>query len=249
MILAQISDTHILAKTSDDPAGASRSENLRRCVADINARGVDAVIHTGDSVHHGAAEEYAHLREILSDLNAPLYFTPGNRDRKEGVRAALDGLAYLPKGDFLHYAVEDHHLRLVALDSVTAADRKGTFCAERLVWLEDTLSTGSETPTVLFMHHPPFDIVPYYEGGYRRPQDTEELAALVRRHPQVIRLICGHAHCMHTTEWAGIVATCVPSIAVDLRKGVDPVFGTTPVYALHDLSPNGCAATLLCAAA
>src|SRR3954466_10490844 len=47
MILAQITDTHILAKTSDDPAGASRAENLRRCVADINARGVEAVIHTG----------------------------------------------------------------------------------------------------------------------------------------------------------------------------------------------------------
>jgi 3',5'-cyclic AMP phosphodiesterase CpdA len=247
MILAQISDTHILAKTSDDPAAISRAEDLRRCIADINARGVDAVIHTGDSVHHGSPEEYAHLRAILSGIEAPLYFTPGNRDRKEGLRAALDGLAHLPDGDFLHHAVEDHDLRLVALDSVTAGERKGTFCSERLAWLEQTLSRGAETPTVLFMHHPPFDIVPYYEGGYRRPQDTKELAALVRRHPQVIRLICGHAHCMHTTEWAGIIATCMPSIAVDLRKGVDASFGTTPVYALHTSSPDGSVATQFCA--
>jgi 3',5'-cyclic AMP phosphodiesterase CpdA len=221
---------------------------LRRCVADINARGVDAVIHSGDSVHHGAAEEYAYLREILSGLKVPLYFTPGNRDEKKGVRAALDGLARLPQGVFLHHAVDDHDFRLVALDSVTAGERKGTFCSERLAWLEETLSRQRKTPTVMFMHHPPFDIAPYYEGGYRRPQDTNELAAVVQRHPQVIRLICGHAHCMHTTEWAGIVATCMPSVAVDLRKGVDPAFGTTPLYALHSFSPDDSVATRLCAA-
>src|SRR3954469_6555192 len=150
MILAQISDTHILSKTSDDAAAAPRAENLRRCVADINRQSVDAVIHTGDSVHLGSTEEYAHLREILSDLKAPLFFTPGNRDRRDGLRAALEGLSPLPDGDFLHYAIEDYPVRLVALDSVCAGDRKGVFCAQRLGWLEDTLSREPERPTILF---------------------------------------------------------------------------------------------------
>ena len=135
MLIAQISDTHILEKSSDQAAGASRAENLRRCIADINRHGVDLVIHTGDSVQNGEAEEYAHLREILADLEAPLYLVPGNRDRHGALRDALNHLSYLPRdGDFLHYVVEDHPIRLVALDSVVAEERKGVFCARRLAW-------------------------------------------------------------------------------------------------------------------
>ena len=137
MIIAQISDTHILANSSDDDLAAKRADNLRRCVADINRQAVDAVIHTGDSVHHGTADEYAHLSEILSELRAPLFLTPGNRDRHDGIRTAFNDLRYFPRrGHFLHYAIEDYPVRLVALDSVSAGERKGVFCKQRLAWLD-----------------------------------------------------------------------------------------------------------------
>lgn len=240
MIIAQISDTHIMARSSDDEAGARRAENLRRCVADINRQGVDLVIHTGDSVHNGLAEEYAHLREILAGLDAPLFLVPGNRDRREALRAAFDDLAYLPKtGDLLHYAIDDYSIRLVALDSIAAGERKGVFSTERLAWLEETLAQAPDRPTILFMHHPPFDIGDHYVGGYRRPQDAEDLAAVVSRHPQVTRLLCGHVHCAHRTPWGGTVATTMPSVAVDLRKEVDPALDGMPVYFLHVAADDG----------
>jgi len=241
MLIAQISDTHILARSSDDAAGASRAENLRRCIGDINRQGVDVVVHTGDSVHNGIAEEYAHLREILAELEAPLFLVPGNRDRHGALRAAFDDLSYLPKdGDFLHYAVEDHPIRLVGLDSVVAGERKGVFCAQRLAWLEETLAREPDGPTILFMHHPPFDIAEHnYVGGYRRPQDAEDLAALVSRHPQVKRLLCGHVHCLHREPWGGTVGATMPSVAVDLRKGVEAAIEAAPLYVLHVASNDG----------
>ena len=88
MKIAQISDTHILARDSDQPRGGRRAENLRRCVADINRQQPDAVIHTGDTVQHGLPEEYEHLRALLAPLEAPLYVIPGNRDKREALRAA-----------------------------------------------------------------------------------------------------------------------------------------------------------------
>jgi len=239
MILAQISDTHLLPKTWTDGLGAGRADNLRRCVADINRQWVDAVIHTGDSVHHGSADEYVHLREILSELEAPLFFTPGNRDRRDLVRAALEGLAPFPSGEFMHYAIEDYPVRLVALDSVSAGDRKGVFGAERLAWLEDVLSRERKKPTVLFMHHPPFDVLPHYEGGYRHAEDAVNLSTLVGRYSQVIRLLCGHVHCLHHEPWAGTVATIMPSVAFDLRKGSELAWGENPVYLLHRISHEG----------
>lgn len=237
MIIAQISDTHIVAKTAEDPEGPRRAENLSRCVADINRQGVDAVIHTGDSVHHGKEEDYAHLREIVEGLDPPFYLVPGNRDRHDVLRGVFDHHRHLPsEGGHLHYAIDDQPLRLLGLDSVNAGERKGIFCAARRAWLDATLGERPDRPTILFMHHPPFDIVPHFVGGYRRQQEAHDLADLVSRHPQVVRLLCGHVHRQHRTPWGGAIAATMPSVAVDLRKGVDPSIGDAPLYALHDFS-------------
>jgi 3',5'-cyclic AMP phosphodiesterase CpdA len=239
MIIAQISDTHILAKASDEPHAASRADNLRRCIADINRQDVDAVIHTGDSVHHGTGDEYAHLRQISRELKAPLFLTPGNRDRHSALLAAFDNLSYLPRsGSFFHYAVEDYPVRLVALDSVSAGERKGVFCPIRIKWLEETLAQEPDKPTILFIHHPPFDVGDHYVGGYREVRHAEDLASVVRRHSQIQRLLCGHVHRIHRESWAGTTATIMPSVAVDLRKDVDPALGDAPLYVLHKWSPD-----------
>ena len=238
MIIAQISDTHILARDSAEPVGESRARDLELCVADINRQQPDAVIYTGDTVQHGRPEEYDHLREILAPLAAPLYPIPGNRDANPALRAAFGYHVHLAKTDgFLHYAVEDTPLRLIALDSTADGERKGVFCDQRVAWLEETLGREPDKPTLLFIHHPPFDIEDHYVGGYRRPREAEDLAAVVSRHPQVVRLLCGHVHCPTSRSWAGTTATTMPSIAVDVRKGVDEgAVNNRPLYHLHQWS-------------
>ena len=89
MIIGHISDTHILAPASDHPAAQLRADCLRRCIADINRQQPDVVIFTGDTVQHGEPEEYAHLRELLAPLQAPLYLIPGNRDDNAALRSAF----------------------------------------------------------------------------------------------------------------------------------------------------------------
>ena len=241
MLLAQISDTHILSTESDQPAASLRADCLRQCVADINQQKPDAVILTGDTVQHGQPDEYARLRDLLTPLQAPLYMVPGNRDDKNQLRAAFSDHAYVPAtGDFLHYAIEDYDVRLVGLDSTLAGERKGRFCEERQAWLEATLSAQPERPTLLFIHHPPFDVGEHYVGGYRVPEEAAALAKIVGRHPQVIGLLCGHVHWPVSCEWAGTQASIMPSVAVDVRKGVDEEeSGGRPIYMLHDLSAAG----------
>ena len=237
MLIAQISDTHILTPDSDHPAAQARADNLRCAIADINRQGPDAVIFTGDTVQHGQPEEYARLRELLAPLRAPLYLIPGNRDDKEALRAAFADHLHLPRTGFLHYTAEDHALRLVALDSTSAGERKGFFCPARQAWLDAVLSDRPERPTLLFTPHPPFDIGDHYVGGYRRPEEAAALAELVGRHPQVTRLLCGHVHWPVERPWAGTIASVMPSIAVDVRKGVDETAARArPIYQLHRLS-------------
>ena len=238
MLLAQISDTHILTSASDPSAASLRADCLRRCVAEINRQKPDAVILTGDTVQHGQAGEYALLRELLAPLEGPLYVVPGNRDDKNQLRAAFGDFAYLPSGgEFLHYSIEDHDIRLLGIDSTLSGERKGRFCPQRQAWLDQTLDEHPDRPTLLFIHHPPFDVGDHYVGGYRRPEEATALAAIVERHSQVVGLLCGHVHWPVECEWAGTEARIMPSVAVDLRKGVDEEEAQgRPIYMLHKVS-------------
>jgi 3',5'-cyclic AMP phosphodiesterase CpdA len=241
LLVAQISDTHIVAPGSDFPAAEWRADCLRRCVASINRQQPDVVIFTGDTVQHGRADEYAYLRELLAPLQAPVYLVPGNRDDKFALRAAFDDQAYLPaNGDFFNYVIEDHAVRLVALDSTSPGERKGVFCEARQAWLDSILGGQPHEPALLFIHHPPFDVGDHYVNGYRRPEEAVALAEIVSRHPQVSGLLCGHVHWPVECDWAGTVARIMPSIAVDVRKGIDEATAwERPIYMLHRLSNEG----------
>lgn len=238
MLVAQISDTHLLSPTSDQPAATLRADCLRRCVADINQQRPDAVIFTGDTVQHGSQEEYALLRELLAPLEAPLYLVPGNRDNKDAMRAAFRDHPQLPKnGEFLHYVVDNNNVRLVGIDSTRAGERKGRFCEVRQAWLDKTLGEEPDRPTLLFIHHPPFDVGDHYVGGYRRPQEAVALADIVSRHSRVAGLLCGHVHWLIEREWAGTQARIMPSVAVDVRNGIDETEAQDrPMYMLHRVS-------------
>ena len=238
MLVAQISDTHILVPESDHPAAELRGDCLRRTVADVNQQQPDVVIFTGDTVQHGQPEEYARLRELLAPLEAPLFLVPGNRDDKNEMRTAFRDYSYFATtSEFLHYTIEDHDIRLVAIDSTMGGERKGRFCEKRQAWLDKVLGAQPDRPTLLFIHHPPFDVGDHYVGGYRRPEEAQALEDIVSGYSQVVGMLCGHVHWPIIQEWAGTQARIMPSIAVDVRKGVDESEARErPVYLLHRLS-------------
>jgi len=238
LLVAQISDTHLLEQGAEHAAAELRADCLRQCVADINRQNPDAVILTGDTVQHGKPEEYALLRELLAPLEAPLFLIPGNRDDNVEMRAAFGDRDYVHRDDeFLHYAIDDFDTRLIGIDSTLSGERKGRFCEARQAWLVETLSAQPDRPTLLFIHHPPFDVGDHYVGGYRVPEEATALEEIVSRQPQVLGVLCGHVHWPVEREWAGTQARIMPSVAVDVRKGVDEdeVQGR-PIYMLHRLS-------------
>lgn len=240
MLIAQISDTHILAPGADEPSVALRAECLRRTVEDVNTQRPDAVIFTGDTVQHGQAEEYAWLRELLAPLEAPLYLVPGNRDDNDTLCEFFSRKDYLPTSDgFLHYEIDAHDVRLVAIDSTAVGERKGRFCAARQARLENVLSEHPNRATLLFIHHPPFDVGDHYVGGYRQPDERDALEKIVMGNPQIVGLLCGHVHWHVEREWAGTQARIMPSIAVDVRKGIDENEAQgRPMYLLHRISTD-----------
>lgn len=248
MIIAQLTDTHLRARSSEDALGAARAENLRRCVADIGRQSPTPriVIHTGDMTDRGKADEFAHAREILEHLDIPWYVIPGNRDGRDGLRRAFADHDYLPGDDgFLSYTLEDYPVRVVALDSIDARSPMGNVCEARLAWLDTALASEPEKPTILVMHHPPFDVAADHPFSFHDKGETDALSAVVIGHRQVVRVLCGHVHRPVRTPWGGTIGSTMPSVAADLRKGPAleaadglPV-GDSPVYAIHTIGHGG----------
>ncbi len=232
MILAQITDTHIVAPgklfccpvqgTAPDAERISRELDtalyLARAVAALNALvpRPDVAVLTGDLVDHGEPAEYDHLRQLLAPLHMPVFVIPGNHDAREALREAFRGGGYLPAEGYLQYTIEDYPLRLVALDTLIPGRHDGELCAEQLGWLDAALAAQPARPTAILMHHPPFTTGIAYMDNYGLA-NAAGLAEVVGRHPQVERILCGHLHRAIDRRFAGTVAGTAPSTAHQIR--------------------------------
>jgi len=224
MLIAQITDTHISTPGSVNDRYFRTPEHLERAVAHLNrlAPRPDVALATGDLVERGEPEEYARLSAILDRLAMPLYVIPGNHDSREGLSRAFADRGYLPTdGDFLHYTVEEWPVRLIGLDTQVPGQPGGRLCAEQLAWLDARLGEATARPTVVFMHHPPF-VTGLQAMDAMGLEGKDELAAVIRRHPQVERLVCGHVHRPMTRRFAGTVATTCPATAHQIALELPP---------------------------
>jgi 3',5'-cyclic AMP phosphodiesterase CpdA len=224
VLIAQITDTHVSTPDSRNDLIFRTAEHLARAVAHVNGLRPrpDVVVATGDLVEQGEIAEYERLREILAPLAMPLFLIPGNHDNRGHLTAVFRDRAYLPRhGEFLQYTVEDWPLRLVALDTLVPGAGGGRLCADRLAWLEARLAERPGRPTVLFMHHPPFATGLAFMDGMGL-EGREALAAVIRRHPQVERIACGHLHRAIVRRFAGTVASTCPATAHQIALDLEP---------------------------
>ena len=244
MILCQISDLHIKAHGKKSYRVVDTAESLRRCVMQVNQlkQRPDAIVFTGDLVDFGLPDEYAMLRELLAPLRIPYYLLPGNHDERQALRAAFPEHAYLRQTDTadaqrIEYVIEDHAVRIVALDTVIPRSSSGALAASSLVWLDQVLSAQPQRPTVIVMHHPPFKT-----GIGHMDQialaDPQALEAVVRRHPQVERVLCGHLHRAIQVRFGGSIASTCPGVAhqvaLDLATDAPSQFVMEPpAFQLH----------------
>lgn len=238
MLIAQLTDTHVTRPERRFQLFTDAALHLRRAVAAIGALrpAVDAVIVTGDVADTGDPREYRRAREILDGLTAPYFVVPGNHDRLPAFREAFHDHRYLPPpGAPLCYAIDDFPVRLVGLDSTLGGAHSIALDGPRLQRLEALLDPAR--PTLTFFHQPPLRTGMRFLDAHRY-RGVAELAALVRRHPEVVRIVCGHIHRAASWRWNGtVVSTSVstaPTFVPELfdRKlvgfTIDP-----PGFALH----------------
>ena len=222
MIIAQLTDLHVLP-AGERLDGVDTNAMLRSAIAHLNALvpAPDVVVISGDLVEKGNCAAYDELRRILGGLRLPWYLAVGNHDCRRSLVECLGADSYLPFTGFVHYAVDTFPVRLVAADTLFEGRGGGQLCPARLAWLDRTLAARPEAPTLIFMHHPPFDsgIAWMDAGGF---EGAAEFEALARRHPQVKRIVCGHLHRPIDSVVGGIHVSVAPSTCYQVHLDLSP---------------------------
>ena len=228
MLIAQISDLHIMREGKRAYGAFDTRACLARAVDRLNALTPrpDLLLITGDLVDAGSAEEYARLSAELRRLAMPFRLIPGNHDAREGLRAAFPEQPWQddPAG-FCHYVDESWPLRIVALDSLAPGEVAGLLCDARLDWLRGALATGGERPSLVMVHHPPFETgIDHMDSLPMR--GAQALAGILAEHRGVLRVVAGHVHRTISATLGGRPCTTCPStahhFALDLEPGIWP---------------------------
>ena len=216
MIIAQISDTHIVPKGQEWKSlpQTQIAGRLKLVVNHLNALNPkpDVVLLTGDAVDDAGLEGYAYLKEILKPLSIPLYIIPGNHDDREDLRVAFCHETYMPSEGFIHYVIDDYPIRLIGLDTAISGQPYGILCRERIVWLSRVVQENLAKPTLIFMHHPLIKIGQKLLDTLNC-QVTDDFESIIHSFPNIIGIISGHFHKSCAAIYGGVLCFVAPSVA------------------------------------
>jgi len=244
MLLAQISDLHIKVPGALAYRKVDTAACLRLCVERLNTMSPrpDAVLVTGDLTDFGTVEEYRHVADCLKPLTMPVYLMVGNHDDRAALREVFDA-DYLRKvgtgTDFVQFAFDLGEFRVIALDSQIPHSSPGTLCDARLQWLERQLDEARGRPVIVALHHPPFATgIGHMDDMALDAEAAAKLEAVIAKHPNVERVLCGHVHRPVHRRFGGTIASIAPSTAhqvvLDLHADAPSRFVLEPgAFALH----------------
>jgi Icc protein len=231
---AHISDLHI-------DLGERATARAERLIARLAAMpGLDAVLVTGDIADHGTAAEYVVAGDLLARLDVPVLVLPGNHDVREQFGPGLLGRE--SSGAEINQLVTIGGTDFLLCDSVIPGESGGLLSETTLTWLKTALSERDPgRPALVAFHHPPAVLhIPFLDRI--RQTGEERLAEVLRPHPEVAALICGHAHTAAVTTVAGRLLVIGPGCVSTTRAPVEAAglidLGTGPGYALHILGED-----------
>ena len=242
MLIAQVTDIHIGFDRGN--ADEFNMQRLRAVIARIveSPNHPDLLLMSGDLTEFGDAESYARLAEAVNGLPFPVWAMAGTHDLREPLLAAFPETP--SEHGFVQYVLEFPELRLVVLDTLEVGRHGGAFCEARAAWLRGKLEAEPDRPTVIAMHHPPFESgLTWLDGSAKEPW-MRRFGETIAGQRQVKAVIAGHLHRTIHTTWNGLSLTVckstAPAVALDLTP-IDPnvpdgrplITDELPGYALH----------------
>ena len=191
---------------------------LLKAVELINEIKPDAVVFTGDEVHHADNHhEWAAFKECVSAISddIELLYTSGNHDVliKDGSVDTSPHDKYLGEGYFKH---QDRNVLLLGINTnyIKYDDPREQ---EQYAWIEQTLEGNRDDNILIFGHHPFFLADIDEEDGYSQIQKCKRKRYfdLFGKY-EVDAVFAGHLHNNAQGEYMGIPSITTTSVAFQI---------------------------------
>lgn len=223
MLVAQITDIH-LGFDPGNPVEFNRKrfdDTLAAVMALDPAP--ELLLLTGDLADRGDVASYRDLRAAIEQANAgfPILMCLGNHDERGNF---LSVFAETETCDgFVQYVRETEAVRFIVLDTLEEGRHGGAFCETRAAWLRARLDEAPDRPTVLVLHHPPFDHgIEWMTTDPREPW-VLRLEEAIAGHDQIVGAMSGHIHRAIVTGWAGTAISVCPATAPQIALSLAPI--------------------------
>ena len=215
MLIAQISDLHCREAGVETLLSCNNNHNISLAIDRLNALSPrpDLVIATGDLTSAGRIEQYSALSDLLKPLEIPLFLLPGNHDEYGPLLEVFSnryGIVNDGHG-YVRTVIDNGPLSLVALDTSVEGHHQGGIPKKRALWLDKVLGLEPTKPTLIFMHHPPFETGIWWMDRIGVLEGLDFLSDIIGRHPQVIGITAGHLHRSIHATFSGIPVTVCPT--------------------------------------
>lgn len=237
--IIQITDCHLGADSEYRLAGVRPYYSFMEVLQRIGVLGepVDRIMVTGDIAAQGVAPAYQLFGQRMAGTGLPYSWLPGNHD----VFGRMCAHGLLPPFEPL---IAEGRWRLLCLNTAVPEAVGGYLDSDQLAATDRVLGTLADHPVALFMHHPPTAIGCSWLDR-QQVANGEELAVIVRRHPQVRVAFTGHVHQEGFAEFAGIPLYTTPSTCFQFAAGSDEFALATepPAFRWIDLYSDGSHAT------
>ncbi|PSO49009.1 MAG: 3',5'-cyclic-AMP phosphodiesterase [Cyanobacteria bacterium SW_9_44_58] len=228
LLIAQITDTHLLASAEGKLLGLATEESLATVIEEIknDSPQPNRILLTGDLSQDETLDSYWRLHKHLKTLNIPSYWIPGNHDQPHLMEKVLTfPPAYGDK------SFQCGGWQFILLNSAVPGRVYGHLNSETLDWLDLQLQQAGSLPTLIALHHPPFAVDSYWIDKSRL-QNPEQLFRVLDRYRQVRLVLFGHIHQDFRRDRAGVRYMASPSSSVQFKP-------QSQQFALDEMQPPG----------
>lgn len=240
LLIAQLTDTHLFANEFQEMLNCPTGQSFRSVVERVNSwvPRPDILLLTGDLSQDETPESYEQLRSLLTPLEIPTYWIPGNHDNLPTMQAILRDQWISPIRSF-----QRQGWQVILLSSLVPGCVDGELSTEDLGWLDRQLE-AVRLPTLVALHHPPIAIASEWMDGIGL-RNSEALYEVLDRHPQVKIVLFGHIHQEFVGERNGVTYLGSPSTCVQFKplRREFTVDELQPGFRLLKLDPDGQFAT------
>lgn len=227
-----ISDTHIGPTRAHDIRGANAYDRAIALVEAINALPFtpDFVVHTGDVANDPDTLAYALAAEVLSALEAPVYFATGNHDDVPMMRETLAFGPAIPlmenEAGKLCYRIEHPGFDFIVVDGkVPPAEGPHGFIDDAQFEIVIDAVSGDK-PTAIFLHYPLTPIGSTWIDEHLLVRNgTEFQEALANKAGENLRgIFSGHLHRGLKLYRGSVLQSGVSSPACEFTAGPEDDF-------------------------